>query len=211
MKLLFSLCALLPLSASAATLYDQIWTVTTAIPDNDPVGLTNTQNVSATGLTSITGITVDLTFTGGWNGDLYAYLVHGSGFSVLLNRPGRSDAAQDGSGTAGFTITLDDSASPEIHTAIPMSGGNVAGTYRPDGRAVDPSAVLDTHARTATLASFDGLDPNGTWTLFVADQSAGGTATLQSWGLHITAVPEPSSLVLTLLASGALLLRRKRG
>ena len=31
-----------------------------------------------------------LNLSGGWNGDLYAYLVHNSGFAVLLNRVGRN-------------------------------------------------------------------------------------------------------------------------
>lgn len=44
-------------------------------------------------------ITVTINLTGGWNGDLYAHLVHESGFSVLLNRTGRSLADPDGSGS----------------------------------------------------------------------------------------------------------------
>ena len=39
--------------------------------------------------------------------------------------------------------------------------------------------------------SSNGLDPNGSWTLFFADLSAGDQTTLTSWSLEITAVPEP--------------------
>jgi hypothetical protein len=45
--------------------------------------------------------------------------------------------------------------------------------------------VTDLDPRTAFLSSFKGLDPNGEWTLFVADLSAGNISTLVSWGLNI--------------------------
>jgi subtilisin-like proprotein convertase family protein len=69
--------------------------------------------------------------------------------------------------------------------------------------------VLNTDARPAMLADFIGLDPNGNWTLFVADQNPGDTSTLQSWTLTITAVPEPSAALLSFLGA-VLLLRRCR-
>ena len=90
MKLLLSLCACFPLVASAATTWSNTWNVSTAIPDNDDVGYTNSRIVADAGLVEIQNVTVNLNFTGGWNGDLYAYLSHGNGFSVLLNRPGRT-------------------------------------------------------------------------------------------------------------------------
>jgi subtilisin-like proprotein convertase family protein len=209
------LCALGVLAVSSSlqastTWNGPTWNVSTAIPDNNDVGLSDTRTVSIPDATEITGVTVNLTFTGGWNGDLYAYLVHGSGFSVLLNRPGRSLANPDGSASSGMSITIADSASMDIHTAIPMSGGSVSGTYQPDGRETDPLAVVDTDARTAMLADFIGLDPNGDWTLFIADQSAGDTSTLQSWSMTINAVPEPSSALLLLFSGAALLIHRRR-
>ena len=56
--------------------------------------------------------------------------------------------------------------------------------------------MLNTSARTAFLSSFNGLDPNGTWTLFIADVSGGDQSTLVSWELDITAVPEPVTVAL---------------
>lgn len=209
MKLLISLCALFPLTASAVTTWSNTWTVSTLIPDNDDVGYTNSQTLVDAELTEIQSVTVNLNVIGGWNGDLYVYLVHGSGFAVLLNRPGRTTVETDGSATVGLAVTLDDAAFNDIHTTIPMSGGLVSGTFQPDGRIVDPLLVLDTDPRPATLSSFGGLDANGTWTLFVADQSAGSTSTLQSWGLTVTGVPEPSVVLLGGLGF-AILLRRKR-
>ena len=217
MKLLIplcSVCVLLPLAASAATTFSDTWNVSTAIPDNDDVGFSDTRTLSVPGITVIESVTVELTFAGGWNGDLYAYLVHSdgfsTGFSVLLNRPGRSVSEPDGSATVGMAITFDDNAGSDIHTAIPMSGGAVSGVFQPDGRTTDPLLVLNSDARPAMLATFAGMNANGSWTLFVADQSAGSTATLQSWNLTVSGVPEPSSALLGVLGF-LLLLRRKRG
>lgn len=205
----FILLILAPAASASTTWTGPSWNVSTAIPDNDDAGLTDSRNIAIPGMDEIESITVNLTLSGGWNGDLYAYLVHGSGFSILLNRPGRSSASPDGSATAGMNLTLDDAAASDIHTAIPMSGGSVSGTYQPDGRITDPLAVLDTDSRSAMLADFIGLDPNGSWTLFIADQSAGGQSTLQSWSMTITAVPEPSAALLGGLGT-LLLLRRTR-
>ncbi len=209
MKTIACACVLLPLAASAATV-SQTWTVNTAIPDNDDVGYTHTPNIIAPDITSIESVTVALNFTGGWNGDLYAYLVHGIGFAVLLNRPGRDTGSPDGSSTVGLTIVLDDLATTDIHTGIPMSGGAVSGTWQPDGRNIDPLSVVASDPRTALLSSFNGLDANGNWTLFVADQSPGNVSTLQSWSLTVTGIPEPSAGLLAAMASLGLLCRRRK-
>jgi hypothetical protein len=179
-----------------------------SIPDNDSVGVTDTRNVSGTGITNIQLVTITLDTTGGWNGDLYAYLVHDTGFSVLLNRAGRTLAALDGSASSGMSITFDDAAAADVHTAIPMAGGSVTATYQPDGRDVDPLVVFDTTPRSAFMSSFNGLSAEGVWTLFIADQSAGSVATATSWTLTITGIPEPGTAVLALLAVLPLLRRR---
>src|SRR5690242_4320481 len=61
------------------------------IPDANPTGWSDTRNVDwngqfGSGSWNITDVNVVLNVSGGYNGDLYAYLVHGSGFAVLLNR-----------------------------------------------------------------------------------------------------------------------------
>ena len=147
------------------------------IPDGNPSGWSDTRAVSIP-QTGITDVNVRLTLSGGYNGDLYGYLVFNGGFAVLLNRVGTGSGSEPqfsyGFSTAGLNnVRLDDSASPNIHTvANPAANG----TYASDG---------------GTLASFNGLDPNGSWTLFFADLSAGDQTTLTSWSLEITAVPEP--------------------
>ena len=155
-----------------------------AIPDDNPNGVTSTINVS-TPQYNITDVTVTLDVTGGRNGDLYAYLSYNGTLVTLLNRVGTGSggAIQQAFGfsTAGFNnVMLADGSANNIHNvASPIS---LPTTYTPD---------------TGSLASFDGANPNGTWTLFFADLSGGGgTSTLQGWSLNITAVPEPVNVAL---------------
>ena len=87
----------------------------------------------------------------------------------------------------------------------------MTGSFQPDGRTTDPLAVLATDARPAMLSSFTGLDANGSWTLFLADQASGEVSTLQSWSLSITGVPEPSAALLSALAVIGIAFTRRRG
>ena len=87
--------------------------------------------------------------------------MHGSRFSVLLNRVGRTTLNPDGSASSGMNITLDDEALNEAHVSF-ANVGVVTDTYQPDARETDPLFTLDTDARAARLDRFDGLDPNGT-------------------------------------------------
>ena len=146
-----------------------------------------------------------LSLAGGYNGDLYGYLMHGSGFTVLLNRVGRTGSAPLGYGDAGLNVTFDDEAvgPADIHAYQSVSSYSVSGgtAWRPDARDVNPATVLATDVRSAFLSSFVGGDPNGEWTLFVADLSGGEVSEVTSWGLVI-AVPEPGQ-VLVLIAAAA--------
>jgi len=179
------------------------------IPDNDLSGVAFALDFAATGL-HITDISVSISIAGGWNGDLYAYLSHGSDYAVLLNRVGAVSNGADGYSTSGLNILLQpDSTHPgivDIHTvqnpAAPPTG------YAADGR-VD---YTDT-SRPQTLDVFLDGDPNGSWTLFFADLSPVCVSTLNSWSLNITAIPEPVNVALGFFAGLFLLvtlLRRKR-
>src|ERR1041384_6130967 len=61
-----------------------------AVPDGNLAGWSDTRNISGIpgtnhGTDEILDINVFLNLSGGYNGDLYGYLVHSSGFAVLLN------------------------------------------------------------------------------------------------------------------------------
>jgi subtilisin-like proprotein convertase family protein len=175
-----------------------------SIPDGQPAGISDFQTITS-GIAQIGSLKVKLYVSGNFNGDLYCYLGHGTGYSVLLNRPGRTTGNLDGYDDGGFQITLSDTAANgDIHDyrglQTPLPGFPLTGVWQPDARNISPDTVLDTDPRTAWLSSFGGLDPNGTWTLFIADLSSGGTSVLNGWQLEITAIPEPSGTAFALLA-----------
>lgn len=166
--------------------------VNTAIPDGNVSGLQSTINISGSGITSIQNVDVTLNISGGYNGDLYAYLTseNGGGFAVLLNRIGQ-EGGNGGYSSSGITgVKFSNNGSyDDIHT---YGGGTLSGgTYSPDGRNVNPLTAQTSDSRTASLLSFNGGNANGNWTLFVADVSGEYTSQLDSWELEITGVPEP--------------------
>lgn len=191
-------------SAPAALIYSS-GTLNAQIPDGNVNGYQNTINVSGLGGSEniITDVNVKLNISGGYNGDLYVYLTHSSGFSVLLNRTGRTVGDPFGYGDAGFNVTLNDSASTDIHAYGGNGSAQLAGTWQPDARNTDPATVVNTSPRGAFLNAFNGLDANGSWTLFAADIAGGDQSTLVSWEVDITTVPEPATMALGIF--GALL------
>lgn len=206
-KILLSLALLVSLSASASAtgILSYNWSGSQLIPDNNANGVAFNFNINAPAGALITDVQVSLNIAGGWNGDLYAYLSHGSGFSVLLNRPGRTAGNLNGFGSSGMNLTLSDSYLTDIHTA---ANNPLIGNFAPDGRFVNPFAVLDTDPRTAMLSSFTGLEANGDWTIFFADVSPLAASTIQSWSVSLSVVPEPGSAALVGLAGLLYLTRR---
>lgn len=208
---LFFCCLFTPatvMAAATAVTLNSNWTGALPVPDNSAIGTSSTLAIVTTGLTTIGSVVVSVEFEGGWNGDLYAYLAHNGELAILLNRPGRSVDNEAGAGSTNLIALFDDLVAGDVHTALPETG-NAVGVFQPDGRLIDPLQSLDTTARTKLLAGFNGMDVNGDWTLFIADQAAGDTATLRSWSLSITVVPEPSVAMLAGFAA-LLALRRLR-
>jgi hypothetical protein len=168
-----------------------------AIPDGSTAGVFSQVSVSGA-LSSLSDISVTLNISGGYNGDLYGYLSYDGVLVPLLNRIGMSSSNPFGSDGAGMNVTLSDSGSVNIHAA---GDGFLSGTYKPDGQNISPlssPSSFNANGGSITLdGTFGGMNPNGTWTLFFADVSAGGgTSTLNSWSLDITAVPEPVNIAL---------------
>lgn len=197
------------------------WTVNQAVPDNDPAGFQNTQSVSGYDQV-IQEIAVRLHLSGdplAFGGDLFVSLQsENGGYAVLLNRVGRAEDDVFGYDTNGFDVTfaLDGN---DIHRYRDLDftynpEGALTGTWGADARNVDPGQVVESDVRSRGLDQFTGINPNGNWTLFVADLSAGGMAQLESWGLEIVVVPEPGTLLMTLiflLAAGLHAWWRRRG
>jgi subtilisin-like proprotein convertase family protein len=196
-------------AAGTATTFDLSWTGLLVVPDNSAVGISSTLAFNLPAWNRIQMVSVELHFTGGWNGDLYGYLAHNGQLAILLNRPGRTATNDLGAGSTDLVALFSDAAAGDVHTALPDSGP-ATGSWQPDGRFIDPLLSLDTTPRTRMLGGFNDMDPNGDWTLFIADQGAGETATLTGWTVSISAVPEPSVAMLGGLVT-LLVLRRRRG
>ena len=175
-----------------------------SIPDGDASGVNDLRTISSS-ITSIGSIRVTLDISADFNGDVYGFLSHGNGFSVLLNREGRSNGLLSGYGDSGMSVTLSDTgALGDIHryqTSMTLGPGQpLTGIWQPDARNVDPGLVFDSSPRSAFLNVFDGKDANGMWTLYLADMQTGGNSALNRWSLEITGVPEPRPLELLFVA-----------
>jgi hypothetical protein len=85
------------------------------------------------------------------------------------------------------TITLDDTAPP-----LPDVSAIRPGTYAPANHFFGSPAndVFPGPAPpgpdASTLSAFEGLDPNGTWSLYVRDDGAADTGSIDGgWSLHL--------------------------
>lgn len=199
--LTFGLLVALTLTASATVVLD--WhsgTLNSAIADNSAAGAAfTTAGGSWSGAwaggnsldTTSGSLSVLLNISGGYNNDLYGYLVYNDGAGtmtqVLLNRVTSTGAGLgSGAGTSSFAelqsagVTLIDTAGSGIHSA---TGNPVTGSF-----TADSGATLN--------GTFGNMASGGTWTLFLADLAAGDQSTLVSWGLSVSVVPEPATWAL---------------
>lgn len=195
-----------------AGVVSQTFTLGTDITDGSSSGLLDIRTIASVE-PLIQEVTIGLSISASpgkssFLGDLYAYVEHDGIMSVLLNRPGRTDAELAGyDDNQSVTVTFQD-GSPDIHSyrsapGTPLTGA-LTGTWGPDGRATDPSTVVQSDGRTLLLSGFAGRAVAGDWKLFVADLSGGGEHRLTQWSLSIltTVIPEPPAY----LGTGVLIL-----
>ncbi|MEI7646000.1 MAG: FG-GAP-like repeat-containing protein, partial [Chloroflexales bacterium] len=130
------------------------------IPDSGAITSTVTVAAPANGAAgTITDVAVELTLTHPYIGDLTARLTAPDGTSVdLFSGVGGSSANMIG-------LILDDAAT----TPIAAGTAPFSGRFRPTG----------------SLATLDGKNPLGPWTLSVADGAATNTGGLVAWALRI--------------------------
>ena len=161
-------------------------TENTVIPNGSPLGVAVTENITAgaSGIPAnyvVSGLTVGLDISGGYNGGLVAYLVAPNGMMVyLVNQPGVSGGNPFGAPGSGMDVTLQD-GSTSIQSVSETAGTQLTGTYGAAG----------------SLSGVNGSAADGNWTLFFANLSGGGAnGELLNFTLDLTAVPEPVGMAL---------------
>ena len=126
-------------------------------------------------------------FTHTWPHDVGVLLVSPSGEATLL-------LADVGGGNPARNVTLDfEDAAPASLTQQLI----VPGTYRPTSNASDPFPPgAPAGPYPASLSVFNGITPNGTWSLYVADDAANDSGTIANgWSVTLyTAESSPGLL-----------------
>jgi subtilisin-like proprotein convertase family protein len=168
-------------------------TLNATIPDNDPNGYVSTINVS--GFSGpVRTVDVLLNVSGGYNGDLFAYVTYNGTSVILLNRVGTSSGNTYGYGDTGFNIRLSDSGLSGLHYYQDNGGqingsGQLTGTWQPDSAGV------------SFTSAYQNSSGNGSWSIFFADLDAGDQSTLVSWSLDVTPVAEPINTALAIFGT----------
>lgn len=123
----------------------------------------------------------------GFADDLDILLVGPGGSVVLMSDSGGGDALE------GLVLTFDDDAP----FPLPDGSGIASGSYRPTSHGESDSFPAPAPAPPygASLGVFEGNDPNGTWSLYVVDDSDVDGGAIDGWTLSLTTSSGPACCV----------------
>jgi subtilisin-like proprotein convertase family protein len=191
-----SICVGGSVALSATPTSGQVWTVSGAsltIPTTGSPGLSTPYPATATvsGLPSV-GVTVTkvtMTGTHTWQNDMDVLLRSPNGTNVILMSDCGNDATGPNWGTGTYVFQ-------DGGTVMNNTGSNPPGTYAPTdlgGGGGTPAGVDNWPApgpgvspvNGGTLSSFTG-DPNGVWSLFVADDTGADGGSVTAWSIEFT-------------------------
>jgi subtilisin-like proprotein convertase family protein len=146
-------------------------------------------NINVSGMTgTVTNVTVTLnninhTFVP----DYDILLVAPTGANMIIF----SDVGS-GIDTTNVTITLDDAAAASL-----TANNLVSGTFKPTNITTGdtfPAPAPAPSANTTFAASFNGIDPNGTWSLYVVDDVSLDMGSIgNGWSMTITTSGSPAT------------------
>jgi subtilisin-like proprotein convertase family protein len=129
----------------------------------------------------LTGLTVTITnLSHSYPSDIDMILVGPTGQAVML----MADAG-DGNAINGATIVFSDAAS----SFLSQTGTILTGMYKPTDYGLTDNLPAPAPPRpyANALSSFIGTDPNGTWSLYVADDNYADTGLIAGgWSLTLT-------------------------
>jgi subtilisin-like proprotein convertase family protein len=172
------------------------------INDNGPA-TPYPSNVFVTGFAGTVGsVTVALkNVTHAFAGDVEALLVGPGGQNLVLV----SDAGT--AGVSNVTVNFDDAAAGPLPQAGSWAPANATVSADPTNYAELTGDVFPAPAPTVsaatTLATFNGSDPNGTWSLFVIDDAApDGGSVAGGWCLTFTAAKATPTIATQASAGG---------
>ncbi|MCC7510702.1 MAG: hypothetical protein IT464_15165 [Planctomycetes bacterium] len=197
----FAAATVVSASMAAQTTFPTSNGLPTAIPDNNPAGITF--NVPVSGLTGgVSAVELDIAFAPShtWAGDLIVTITAPGAVATAnaFNRPGRTGGAGAGTNcdlTGPYTFA-DGGAGFWAACAAAAPAAPASGTYAPS--AVDNGAVN-------FAAIFNGLtigQANGTWTVNVSDNAGGDTCSVSTLAIRITD-PVPTAPIITSTAPTA--------
>jgi uncharacterized repeat protein (TIGR01451 family) len=158
-------------------------TAAITIPDHGS-GIPYPSSITVSGLTgAVSHVRATLqNVTHSFPRDINALLVNPAGVgTVLLSHVGAGHAVTN------VSLTFDDGAA----ASLPSSDALTAGMYKPTALGVTPHfpSPAPGAAPSATLGALIGNSPNGTWSLYVFDDSVGDAGSIVSgWKLDITSV-----------------------
>lgn len=210
MKSKIVLCSAVALLAAPAALASD-WTVNgaaLAIPDNlydGSLGSMASLSIAVSGEGSILDdidVIMDVGHT--WVGDMVWKIEAPNGAVVfLMSRPGYAEPADDGSGCCGSSGDAVLGTAYELDDA---AGGSSEGFVGGGAVTMHSSGFGGTHG----LTSLNGINPNGTWTVYVGDGAFLDTGTFDGFTLQITSSEVPAPGAIALLGAAGLISRRRR-
>lgn len=184
-----TLFLLLIFSAFSGVASAQVFSNTSAITINDNSPATPYPSaISVSGVGTVYKVSVTLNgLSHTFPNDISMMLVAPNGTRfVFMSRP---------CGDPNLTnvdITFDDAATATLPDAGPCAGGtyrpSVAGTSTFPAPAPQPTNLDYAGAGGATFANkFNGINPNGTWNLYISDNAAADTGSISGgWALTVT-------------------------
>ena len=99
--------------------------------------------------------------------------------ATVMSDAGGANGIVDGN------LVLDDEAANQLPDATAISSGSWRPANWPAASDVFP-APAPSQSANVNLSTFDGMAPNGTWTLWVQDDLGGDQGDITSWSLSIT-------------------------
>jgi subtilisin-like proprotein convertase family protein len=128
-------------------------------------------------------------FTHGYPADVGLLLVGPGGQKIVL-----MDKAGGGTSVTNLNLVFDQGAA----TTVPQGVALTSSAYKPanyNSATFDFPAPAPAHAYGTDLTALNGLSPNGTWSLYVVDDTPPDAGTINNgWALSITTLPQINGL-----------------